>query len=112
MTYERSSLEIRDICEGTCEESPAPLATVTSGCLLRCSPALLRNDITVLLPHIPPPDFEISGKSALCWAKETCFKKEKKERKKNTCQHCRMQRQEHGEKQEITVGEGRGILKT
>lgn len=49
-----------------CEESPTALTTtVTSGCLLQCSPALLLNDITVPLPHIPPHNFETSGESAL-----------------------------------------------
>lgn len=98
---------IRDICEVSRhkgkqhEESAAALTTITSGRLLQCSPVLLLNDITMPLPHIPPPEVETSNKSALCWVE--------KEGKKGTCQHCRMQRGEQGEKQEMT-GEGGGIL--
>lgn len=96
--YERSTSGI--VCESShrggeaCEESPTAFA-VTSGRLLQCSHALL-NDITVPLPHIPPPDIKTSGESALCWVKKKNLKN------KNTWQDCRMQRREDGEKQEIT----------
>lgn len=53
----------------TCEESPTAIPHHHHLWAPPPVQPLLLNDITVPLPHIPLPDIETSGESALCWGR-------------------------------------------